>query len=119
VASFTADTDGGGLQGAVLFVEHGGSVFRLLGYSVASQWGSYQSAVLGSSRPVSDPDVLEVEPARIEIVQIPSRMTLRQFINRYPSTTSAEQIALLNHRTLDESIAGGTLLKRVAGGRSL
>ena len=44
-------------------------------------------------------------------------MTLRQFIYRYPSTTSDEQIALLNRRTLDESMAGGTLLKRVAGGR--
>jgi predicted Zn-dependent protease len=119
-ASFTADADGGGLQGAVLFVEHGESVFRLLGYSVASEWGSYQSAVLEcirSFRPVTDPDVLQVEPARIEIVRIPSRMTLRQFIDRYPSTASDEQIALLNRRTLDESIAGGTLLKRVAGGR--
>jgi hypothetical protein len=45
-------------------------------------------------------------------------MTLRQFIYRYPSTTSDEQIALLNRRALDESIAGGTLPKRVAGGRS-
>ena len=109
-----------GLRGAVLFVEHRGSVFRLLGYSVASQWGSYQSAVLGSIRsfrPVTDPDVLQVEPARIEIVRTPSRMTLRQFIDRYPSTASDEQIALLNRRTLGESIAGGTLLKRVAGGR--
>ena len=119
-ASFTADTEGGGLRGAVLFVEHGGAVFRLLGYSVASQWGSYQTAVLGSIRsfrPVSDPDVLEVEPARIEIVRIPSRMTFRQFVDQYPSTASDEQITLLNRRTLDESIAGGTLLKRVAGGR--
>jgi hypothetical protein len=66
---------------------------------------------------VSDPNVLEVEPARIEIVRISSRMTLRQFIDRYPSNASDEQIALLNRRTLDESMAGGTLLKRVAGGR--
>ena len=119
-ASFAADTEEGGLRGAVLFVQHGGAVFRLLGYAVASEWGSYQSAVLGSIRsfrPVTDPDVLQVEPARIEIVQIPSRMTLRQFIGRYPSTASDEQISLLNRRTLDESIAGGTLLKRVAGGR--
>jgi predicted Zn-dependent protease len=101
-------------------LEHGGSVFRLLGYAVASEWGPYESAVLGSIRsfrPVTDPDVLQVEPARIAIVQIASTMTLRQFIDRYPSTASDEQIALLNRRTLDESIAGGTLLKRVAGGR--
>ena len=119
-ASFTADAEGGGLRGAVLFVEHGGAVFRLLGYAAASRWGSHQGTVLGtleSFRPVSDPDILGVEPARIEIVQLPSRMTLRQFIDRYPSSVSDEQIAMINRRTLDESIAGGARLKRVAGRR--
>ena len=119
-ASFTADAEGGGLRGAVLFVEHGGAVFRLLGYAAASGWRSHEGTVLEaieSFRPVSDPDILEVEPARIEIVRLPSRMTLQQFIDRYPSTVSDEQIARMNRRTLDESIAGGTLLKRVAGGR--
>ena len=119
-ANFSADGEGGGLRGAVLFVEHGGVVFRLLGYASASRWGSHQRTVLASIesfRPVSDPDVLGVEPSRIEIVRLPSRMTLRQFIDRYPSTVDDEQIAMINRRTLDESIAGGTLLKRVAGGR--
>ena len=119
-ASFSADGEGGELQGAVLFVEHGGSLFRLLGYASASQWGSRRSTVLQSIesfRPVSDPDVLGVEPARIEIVRLPSRMTLQQFIDQYPSTVDDEQIAMINRRALDESIAGGTLLKRVLGGR--
>ena len=119
-ASFVADSEQGGLRGAVLVVEHGGAIFRLLGYASASRWRSHEGAVLQvmeSFRPVSDSEVLAVEPARIEIVQLPSRMTLQQFIDRYPSTASDEQIAMLNRRTLDESIAGGTLLKRVAGGR--
>ncbi len=119
-ASFVADSEQGGLRGAVLVVEHGGAIFRLLGYASASRWRSHEGAVLQameSFRPVSDSEVLGVEPARIEIVQLPSRMTLQQFIDRYPSTASDEQIAMLNRRTLDESIAGGTLMKRVAGGR--
>ena len=119
-ASFNADGEGGELQGAVLFVEHGGSLFRLLGYASASQWGSRRSTVLQSIesfRPVSDPDILGVEPARIEIVRLPSRMTLQQFIDQYPSTVDDEQIAMINRRALDESVAGGTLLKRVLGGR--
>ena len=119
-ASFSADGEGGEFQGAVLFVEHGGSLFRLLGYASASQWGSRRSTVLQSIesfRPVSDPDVLGVEPARIEIVRLPSRMTLQQFIDQYPSTVDDERIAMINRRALDESVAGGTLLKRVLGGR--
>ena len=119
-ASFTADSQGGGLRGAVLFVDHGGAIFRLLGYASASRWRTHESAVLESIesfRPVTDRDILGVEPSRIEIVRLPSRMTLRQFLDQYPSTVSDEQIAMLNRRTLDESIAGGTLLKRVAGGR--
>ena len=119
-ASFNTDGEGEGVRGAVLFVEHGGAVFRLLGYASASQWRSHESMVLESIesfRPVNDPDILGVEPSRIEIVRLPSRMTLQQFIDRYPSTVDDEQIAMINRRTLDESIAGGTLLKRVAGGR--
>jgi predicted Zn-dependent protease len=119
-ASFDADTEEGPLRGAVLFVEHGGTILRLLGFASASEWRSHQGTVLQSIesfRSVTDPDVLGIEPARIEIVRLPSRMTLQQFLDRYPSTVSDEQIAMINRRTLDESIAGGTLLKRVAGGR--
>jgi len=119
-ASFSVDAQGGELVGAILFVEHGGVVFRLLGYASASRWRSHESMVLQSIesfRPVNDPDILGVEPSRIEIVRLPSRMTLQQFIDRYPSTVDDEQIAMINRRTLDESIASGTLLKRVAGGR--
>ena len=118
-ASFTTEAEGGGLRGVVFFVEHGGAVFRLLGYAAASRWRSHEGTVLESIesfRPVSDPDILGVELSRIEIVRLPSRMTLRQFIDRYPSTVSDEQIAMINRRTLDEAIAGGTLLKRVVGG---
>ena len=118
-ASFDADTAEGPLRGAVLFVEHGGSVFRVLGFASASQWRSHEGVVLESMesfRPVSDPDVLEVEPARLEVVRLPSRMTLRQFIERYPSTVDDAQIAMINRRTLEEFVDAGTLLKRVAGG---
>ena len=119
-AFFSADTEGGGIRGAVLFVEHGGLIIRLLGYLSASQWRSHQSAVLGSMRSFRnehDPEVLAVEPARIEIERLPSRMTFREFTEAYPSSVSAEQIGVLNRRSLDESIPGGTLLKRVTGGR--
>jgi len=118
-AFFAADTEAGGLRGAVLFVEHGDAVFQLVGYSSAAQWGANEGAVsqtIESFRPVTDPDVLGVEPARIEIVQLDSRMTLKQFIDRYPSSVSDDQIARINRRTLDESIPAGTLLKRVAAG---
>jgi predicted Zn-dependent protease len=86
---------------------------------LAAQWGANEGAVsqtIESFRPVTDPDVLGVEPARIEIVQLDSRMTLKQFIDRYPSSVSDDQIARINRRTLDESIPAGTLLKRVAAG---
>ena len=119
-AFFAADTEQGGLQGAALFVEYGGAVFQLLGYSSAAQWGSHENVVqqsIESFRPVTDPEVLGVEPARIEIVQLDSRMTLRQFIERYPSPVTDDQIAVMNRRTLDESIPAGTLLKRVTGRR--
>jgi hypothetical protein len=70
-----------------------------------------------SFRNERDPDVLAVEAARIEIERLPSTMTLREFTEAYPSSVSVGQIEVLNRRSLDESIPGGTLLKRITGGR--
>ena len=120
-ASFEARTDEGSLRGTVLFVSHGGTLFRILGYAGSSRWLDHEGAVIASVRSFraeKDPDVLGIEPARLDIVRLPSRMTFREFTEAYPSTVEAEKLANLNRRTLDEVLEAGTLVKRVTGGRS-
>ena len=120
-ASFEVRADDGTLRGLVRFVERDGTVFRVLGYAASSRWPSHEGRVIESAtsfRPERDPEVLAVQPARVEIVRLPSRMTFREFTEAYPSTVDAERLANLNRRTLDEVLETGTLVKRVTGGTS-
>ena len=113
---FQATTQQATLVGSAAFVAHDGNVFQLLGYGTSSAWRSARDEVqrtFGSFGELRDPDALGVEPLRVDIVTLPSAMTLRQFAERYPSEISLEQLALLNQREVGATIGAGTKLKRV------
>lgn len=108
------------LEGAVAFVAHGGQVFQIMGVGSPDGWrrdGGAVDAVLGTFAEVRDPAVLNVQPRRIEIVQIPDAMTLEQFYARYPTSLELDEVARINRRAPGETIPAGTLLKHVGGGR--
>jgi len=117
---FEAQTESGTLRGTVLFVDHDGAIIRILGYAAASRWPVHESVVLRSVRsfrPERDAGVLGIQPARLEIVRLSSRMTFREFAEAYPSTVDDAELARLNRRTPDEVLEAGTLVKRVTGGQ--
>ena len=114
--NFRATTQQATLVGSAAFVAHDGNVFQLLGYGTSSAWRSARDEVqrtFGSFGELRDPDALGVEPLRVDIVTLPSAMTLQQFAGRYPSEVSIEQLALINQREVSASIGAGTKLKRV------
>ncbi len=115
-ADFQATTQQATLVGSAAFVAHDGNVFQLLGYGTSSAWRSARDEVqrtFGSFGELRDPDALGVEPLRVDIVTLPSAMTLQQFAERYPSEISVEQLALINQREVGATIGAGTKLKRV------
>ncbi len=118
-ADFRARTEQGTLQGVVLFVRHGDRTFRILGYGPENTWdrrrGVAHSALL-SFQALTDPEVLGIQPRRVEIVQLPRAMTLRTFLQEYPSNARDETVAQINQLELGEEVPSGTLLKRVVGG---
>lgn len=117
---FTAQTRQGNLAGIAAFVEYGGRVYRLLGYGPAEKYpgrAREMGDAIESFGPVRDPRVLEVEPRRVEIVEVPRSMTLSQVAERYPSTVDVETLAVLNAMTPDTRLEAGRLVKRVTGGR--
>ncbi|MEZ4414253.1 MAG: M48 family metalloprotease [Gemmatimonadota bacterium] len=120
-AEFTAQTeDGTALHGLTAFVEHRGAVFRLLGYTTQAQWNARSQAIQGfarSFRAVNDPAVLGKQPDRIEVVQIPSAMSVSEFITRYPSTVPEPTVTLINQFFATTNLGRGELAKRVAGPR--
>jgi predicted Zn-dependent protease len=116
---FSATTEQAELGGLAIFVEYNDLVYQILGYTLAERLDTYDEAFqhsLGSFRRLTDPDALNVQPARIEIVTINRSMTLQQFASRYPSTISLTSLAIINGVAEDATLARGLLVKRVVGG---
>ena len=107
------------LQGIAAFVELGGKVYPLLGYTTQNRWNGYDdllSSAIASFERVTDRRLLDVQPKRVDVVTLPSAMTLEEFARRYPSTVDLETLAIINHVEGNERIPAGTEVKRVVGG---
>jgi hypothetical protein len=53
----------------------------------------------------------------MDIVRLPAAMSFSEFMQRYPSSVPAEQIARINQVAAGDRLASGRLMKRVQGGR--
>lgn len=109
----------GNLQGIAAFVEHGDRVYQILSYTLADRWRGYDDLLAGSVgtfERVTDRRLLDVQPARLDVVSLPSAMTLEEFARRYPSSVDLETLAIINHADTNTRFSAGTEVKRVVGG---
>jgi len=107
------------LHGLIGFIEHGGRVFQLAGYTTEDRWGDHQQAIEGkldSFRRVSDRRYLDVSPKRVQLVTLDERMTLAMLNQRQPSTVDLATLAIVNGARENVMIERGTLVKRIVGG---
>jgi predicted Zn-dependent protease len=120
LVTFSAtNSDGSVVDGIVGFVEHRDLVIRLLAYTGSSDFARFDAVMersLTSFGELRDRRYLDVEPARIRIVELPNAMTLAEFNRRYPSSTDAANVALINGVSADAALEEGRLMKRVVGG---
>ena len=119
IAEFDAQTEQGTLRGLIAGIQHGGTTYMLLGIMAAQAVGQHGAAVeasIRSFRPLTDPAALGVQPAKVEIVTLPTAMTGATFVQRYPSSIPAEQVYIANGIDANTSLPQGTLMKRVVGG---
>jgi predicted Zn-dependent protease len=110
------------IAGAAVFVEHGGRVFQLIGYTGAADWsrhGRTLSQAVQSYGPLRDRSALEVEPRRVRVVPVSGELTVEEFTRRNPSSVPAATVALINHLTPGDTLKAGQLAKQVVGGRGL
>ncbi len=117
-ARFAAATDNGTLRGTVLFVEHGGGVYRLLGYAPEARWPTYQAMAertLQSFQRLTDPAALNAQPQRVTIVQIGQRTTIEALVRQRSSPVSGATLALINQVELQTLLESGRLVKWVVG----
>jgi predicted Zn-dependent protease len=118
-ASFAAATESGTLRGTALFVEHGGAVYRLLGYAPEARWPAVQATAeraLQSFARLTDPAALAVQPQRLEIVRLDQRTTIEEMARKRPSPVPAATLALLNQVEPQTPLEPGRLVKWVTPG---
>jgi predicted Zn-dependent protease len=119
IAEFQARTEQGVVQGIVAFVAHGGGTYQLVGYTPAALYPGYAAAMeqaIRSFGPVSDPAILDVQPQRIDIVQLRDTITVDELARRYDSPVPPSTLAVLNQVAGPGArLPAGTLVKRVTG----
>jgi predicted Zn-dependent protease len=116
---FAAQTEQGQVQGIVSFVQYGSRTYQLLGYTPAARMRTYDATfrqAIGSFTRLTDPAALNAQPAKVELVRVPSRMTVAEFNRQFPSTVPVEQVAIINGVDPGGSLEGGRMAKRVVGG---
>lgn len=122
-STFQAQTEQGVIQGLAAFFTYNGNTYQVLAYSPAERYGNYTNTFrssLGSFAPVTDSRILNVQPNKIDVVSLPQAMSLAQFAQRYPSAISIAELAVVNQvEDPNAQIPAGTLLKQVAGGRTV
>ncbi len=120
-SGFEAQTQQGPLRGVVSFLAHGGATYQLVGFTAAQQIVSYVPAfqkTFASFGPLTDPAALAVQPARVQIVEVPREMTVAEFNAEFPSTVPVDVLALVNGVADGGKLQAGQRAKRVVGGES-
>lgn len=108
------------LAGRVAFIEHGGKVYRVLGYTPQARWSSYDrifEEVIRSFDNVTERRYLDVQPRRLEIVPLREAMSVAAFASRHPTPVSADVLALINGVPAGGTLPAGEPVKTVVGGR--
>ena len=103
------------VRALVYFVEHGGRVYRFLGYTTPPAFAQFRNVFLQSMqgfRRVDDPRILNREPARITLEHVTKPGPFRNFLPaKLPPQFTPEDVAILNQVTLNQEISAGTILK--------
>jgi predicted Zn-dependent protease len=120
-SDFEAQTEQGAVQGLVSFIKYGELTYQFVGYAPAGKLQGFEETLgrtFGSFSELKDPERLNVEPYKIELVKVDREMTVAEFNGKYPSTIPVERLAVVNGRAdVPERIPAGITVKRIVGGK--
>jgi predicted Zn-dependent protease len=119
VTAFDAQTQQGAVAGFVAHLSYGDRTYQILTYSGASVFEQAQpifTAIIGSFAPLTDRAILDVQPARIDIVRLPRDVSLEAFQQTHPSSIPLDLLAIINQvPSPAATMPAGTPVKRVVG----
>jgi predicted Zn-dependent protease len=108
------------VSGTCTHIEKDGSVYQILAYGVQARWSSYETATRNTAQSfqrLTDANVINVQPRRVDIVRINSAMTLAQFAQRNPGSATLDELEMLNQTLRNATIPSGSYVKNVVGQR--
>ncbi|MEX0661956.1 MAG: M48 family metalloprotease [Balneolaceae bacterium] len=115
LADVTIEQQEGNLRAIIYAIEFQDRVFRFVNYSTEGSFDNYQStftSVPGQLIRVTDEQVLNIEPIRLQLVTTDRSGTFRSFLpSSLPMNIDEEELAIINQVELDEEIEVGTELK--------
>lgn len=111
-----AQQQGGALGFSATFVEYGGNVYQILGLTSANAFGQYVDefrATAESFDRLTDPQYLNREPVRLDLVSVNSTTTIQALLRgrTLPRDFDAQEVAIMNQVDLTEPIPTGSLVK--------
>ncbi|RNC79608.1 MAG: peptidase M48 [Balneola sp.] len=113
-AKITTD-DGTELTIDMSAVSYSGNIYQFLSYTTSAQYNEYRSrfnSVPMGFNGVNDPDILNVEPVRLEVIEASKTVSFSSLLpSSLPMNIDPLDMAILNQVELDEIIQQGTMLK--------
>ncbi len=107
--------DGTELRFMVQGLEYGGNIFRFINYAEAGRFSNYEgqfTEIVSGFRQLTDREILDIQPTRIEIVTADRTGTFRSFLpDEMPMGLDHEQMAIINQLNLDDTVTRGQRLK--------
>lgn len=119
IATFQAQTGSQVIAGTAAFIESRGRTCQLVGYASISDYARFAplfERTIRSFAPLTDPELLEVQPKRVDIIELTRQLSVAEFADRYDSGTPAQELAIINDQpTVETQLDAGTLVKRIVG----
>lgn len=118
-ADFEAAIEGGTLRGLAASLQHQNVTYLIVGLTAAPKFdanGPQIDASIRSFKGLTDPSLLNVQPAKVQLVPLPESMTGLAFTQRYPSNIAVEQVYIINGIEATTVLPRGAMVKRVTGG---
>lgn len=96
-------------------LSYDGNIYRFLSYTTAPQFASYEdrfNALPAGFSELTDPDILEIQPVRLQISRASRTATFSSFLpDNLPMDIQPLDVAIINQVELDQEIEKGTILK--------
>lgn len=117
--AFDGQTQGGIIKGLTVALQYQDLTYMMLGLTTqaaAQRHGPALDASMRSFRALTDPALINVLPAFVQLITLPDAMSGQAFTQRHPSSIPAARVYIMNGIDAGTNLARGRLLKRVVGG---